>query len=319
MHELGHLSNLANNSNDPNYSPCNDDVPGATVMNGFCNPNDYNYPDPDNMPTSIQPCDNQKVMTANCPDADGDGDTTCEGDPDDNNPNVNNYCNEYTDNDGDGLRCTQDCNDADPTIPYPASAYCGYHEEWDESLCQCMWTWTPIVVDTTGNGFNLTDAAGGVDFDLDGDGQREHLSWTAANSHDAWLTLDRNGNGSIDDGGELFGNHTPQPDPPAGVKRNGFLALAEFDKTMNGGNGDGLINKQDAVFDRLWLWKDTNHNGVSEGSELHTLEQLGLKSIDLDYKESKKTDQYGNRFKYRAKVQDVHGQQFSVKSSEKTS
>jgi len=159
--------------------------------------------------------------------------------------------------------------------------------------CDC-----PLIVDTSGNGFDLTSALSGVNFDIRGNGTPTQMAWTAPGAQNAFVCLP-DSNGACDDGKDLFGNYTPQP--PSQTP-NGFLALAVYDLPGNGGNGDGIIDSRDAIFSRLRLWIDRNHDGISQPDEIYTLPTLGVYSISLNYKEDRKTDQYGNLFRYRAQV-----------------
>ncbi|MGH9956194.1 MAG: hypothetical protein ACREBC_03565, partial [Pyrinomonadaceae bacterium] len=193
----------------------------------------------------------------------------------------------------------------------------GWNESWNMYLCQCTGPCpgTPVLVDVAGNGFNLTNKANGVFFDLNGDGKPERLSWTAAGSDDAWLVFDRDGDGLISQGAELFGNFTYQPNTALSAERHGFLALSGFDQAASsanggyGGNGDGKITASDGIFSSLRLWRDVTHNGISEPGELRTLQSAGLATIELDHRESRRRDEHGNVFRYRAKVKGANGEQ----------
>lgn len=206
-----------------------------------------------------------------------------------------------------------DCRPQQPTgdsiCPFYPDSRCGCVTGgiFDPETGRCC-GYSPIILDLSDNGYSLTNAAAGVNFDFDGNGVKERLSWTSGFSDDAFLVLDRNGNGRIDNGRELFGNATPQPPSP---NANGFLALAEYDKPTNGGNRDGQIDARDSIYAQLRLWRDFNHNGISESGELTPLQGSGVLAIELDYKESKRIDEYGNQFRYRAKIRGERG--FHVK------
>jgi hypothetical protein len=214
----------------------------------------------------------------------------------------------WTDNDADGYSPNEyeyDCNDGDRD-QYPGAPLDCYGNPGGDMNCNGVEDFhdcnpSPIVVDIGGNGFRLTDAAGGVTFDLNGDGRSERLPWTDPEGDDAWLALDRNGNGLVDDGAELFGNFTEQP---ASQAPNGFEALRVFDEVGKGGNRDGWIDTTDDVFGSLRLWRDGNQDGMSQASELHGVAWAHLRRISLDYREFRRVDQWGNWFRYGARILD---------------
>jgi hypothetical protein len=165
-----------------------------------------------------------------------------------------------------------------------------------------------MLLDITGTGFALTDAVHGVPFRWGPKRTLYQTAWTLAGANgNAWLALDRDGDGRIDDSSELFGNFTPQPSPSNGDPNNGFNALAVFDDPRFGGNGNGRLDPGDAAFARLRLWQDRNHNGISEPEELMSLAEAGIGGISLSYTISERTDQYGNHFRYRGRVFDLKG------------
>jgi len=177
---------------------------------------------------------------------------------------------------------------------------------WDTSMDPPGCNYSPIVINLSGNGHDhLTSPGNGVWFDINAHGTPERVAWTKAGSDVGFLVLDRNGNGIIDDGSELFGTATVRRDGTRAA--NGFDALLDLD----GGAGisDGKISGTDAVYRQLRVWVDTNHNGFSEPDELFTLESLGITTIYTSYTRVNRTDVHGNVYAYEgtALIRNRHG------------
>jgi hypothetical protein len=196
------------------------------------------------------------------------------------------------------LDCT--CSWPPPTCAQDGSA-CSSASECCSGYCNtdggsCGLPGSPILINLKDNSSNyhLTSAADGVLFDIDHNGQPNRIAWTQAESMVAFLVLDRNQNGRIDNGGELFGNFT--------LKRDGHLAANGFDALLDldGGPGasDGKIDRNDQSYADLRLWLDRNHNGYSEPDELLTLSDAGVDAVFTSYRETPRVDRYGNQYRY---------------------
>ena len=133
----------------------------------------------------------------------------------------------------------------------------------------------PLAIDLDGDGIETIGADGTVVFDHDGDGVKTGTGWVKAD--DAFVVLDRNGNGLIDTGAELFGVDTVKADGSFAV--DGFDALSDLDS-----NGDGVFDARDSEFANVRLWQDADQDGVSDEGELTSLTDAGIVSINLEAK-----------------------------------
>jgi len=159
---------------------------------------------------------------------------------------------------------------------------------------------SPIVLDLDGDGVIGTVGLGaGVFFDHAADGFAERTGWVAPG--DGLLVWDRNANGAIDTGHELFGSETLLPNGLKAV--NGFEALKAHDA-----NGDGVIDANDPVFAELRVWVDADTNARTGEGELLTLEEAGVKSINLNYTNSTFVDAHGNAHKQAGSFVTTDGQ-----------
>lgn len=159
---------------------------------------------------------------------------------------------------------------------------------------------TPLVLTLDEREVRTTGLKDLVSFDIDGDGLSEHTTWISARGRHGFLAMDRNANGLIDGGGELFGIGTDLPDGRKAV--HGFEAIGAYDLAAFGGNGDGILSPEDRIWPSLRVWLDLNHDGVSRRPEIKTLDEVNVASVDLAYSDLDWTDAHGNRHLYEGRV-----------------
>jgi len=165
---------------------------------------------------------------------------------------------------------------------------------------------TPLIFDLRGDGIRTTSyLEDPVLFDLDGDGNREIVGWTDSRSEDAFLWYDLNRNHRVDGGQEFFGTSMVLPD--GSRPANGFEALADYDRPVWGGNGDGVISRDDDIWRSLRLWIDRDHDGVSRPRETMPLARSQIVAIELHYVTLNVADGAGNIHLYAGRFQQRRG------------
>jgi hypothetical protein len=155
---------------------------------------------------------------------------------------------------------------------------------------------SPLIINLTQGPWTLSGAADPVLFDIDADGTLDKITWTQRGSGLGFLAWDRNANGRIDNGAELFGTATPLSSGTTAL--NGFDALREFDD-----NNDEVVDIQDARWPQLVLWVDVNHDGISDPGEINPITESDLLALHVNYSEISKRDRYANAFRYMSHVE----------------
>lgn len=173
-------------------------------------------------------------------------------------------------------------------------AMASFHANAIDPNCHPPGELDPLIIDLGQDGIHLGDRDETVVFDLAGNGNPMPMQWTAPNGNEAFLMIDKNGNGIVDDGSELFTNfnlllleHTPAP--------NGFADLAQYDALELGGNDDGFITIADQVWSQLNLWLDLNADGISTLDEVLKPDAININRFDTIPKINNRTDPAGNR------------------------
>ncbi|HEX6095584.1 MAG TPA: hypothetical protein VF432_04595 [Thermoanaerobaculia bacterium] len=184
---------------------------------------------------------------------------------------------------------TDECSWADTAWRDP------FDTEDPEEFCD-TYPWhpacSPIVINLANSEYKLSGEDDPVVFDITADGTPERITWTARGSGLAFLARDGNGNGTIDDGKELFGDRTVLSN---GARAgNGFEALREYDT-----NGNGLIEPADSLWHMLLLWVDDDHDGHSDPGELRTVASSAITALDTKYHWIGRRDRHGNLFQYK--------------------
>jgi len=177
--------------------------------------------------------------------------------------------------------------------PYGHAMYIGMRKVF--GACRSIFTTaatkiaSPVILDLDGDGVETTSIAdGGAYFDHDGNGFAEQTGWAGAD--DGLLVMDRDGNGTIDTGKELFGDQTILNNGQRAS--NGFQALADLDS-----NTDGKIDINDTAYSQLKIWQDADGDGYTSEGELKTLSDAGIASINTGYTNSTTVDSNGNAHK----------------------
>jgi hypothetical protein len=187
--------------------------------------------------------------------------------------------------------CTTTADGYTVCSSYEQTSGCEYTAQGCDWWYQC-----PLILNTGTGRWELTGPDDPVLFDMNDDGTLDRLGWPAAHGSLVFLGRDLDGNGTLDNGSELFGIGTRLPN--GNRAPNGFIALAALDR-----NGDEQIDSRDPVWRELILWHDRNRDGVAAPTELTRVATSSLTSIGLAFHWTGRRDEHGNLFRFQALAQ----------------